>query len=93
MRQTDTRRCSACRTGAKSHIGAKGLYDVVQVFAVKKADALRRAPAALKALKPGGHSVDLLAEGLGPRADGSESRHPLSGDARDWTASGIERVH
>jgi hypothetical protein len=33
---------------------AKGLYDVVQVFAVKKADALRRAPAALKALKPGG---------------------------------------
>lgn len=33
---------------------AKGTYDVVQIFTVTKADALRRASGAIKALKPTG---------------------------------------
>jgi ribosomal protein L25 (general stress protein Ctc) len=33
---------------------ARGLYDVVQLFASSRADAERRASAAVKALKPGG---------------------------------------
>ncbi len=40
--------------GAEVAHRAKGHYDVVQVFAVKQAEAESRTPAALKALKPGG---------------------------------------
>ncbi len=40
--------------GAIADHRARGMYDVVQLFAKMQADAERRAPAATKALKPGG---------------------------------------